>query len=157
MSAAREEAIRLREQKYWSVARIAAHLGVACSTVYYWLNPELAGRQRRSSREAKRRRRPELAEYNKRYSEDHRERCVGCGLRRLYRQARGDLCRACIVARKEARWQQIQAMWANGQSILQIANALGISKGHLGVEMVAIRRAGWDLPYRYHVQRKVAA
>jgi hypothetical protein len=59
------------------------------------------------------------------------------------------ICAACRSEQCEARWQQIEQMWADGRSVLDIAAALGVTKGCLGGEMAQMREAGRALPYRY--------
>lgn len=50
--------------------------------------------------------------------------------------------------RREARREQIAALWDDGHDVVAIAEALGSTKGSIGVEMTLMRHDGWDLPYR---------
>jgi tRNA(Ile2) C34 agmatinyltransferase TiaS len=62
------------------------------------------------------------------------------------------ICRGCRTAIKERRWREIQRLWRAGCSMAEISTAIGRSENHLSTEMVRIRKAGWDLPYRYNLQ-----
>jgi DNA-binding CsgD family transcriptional regulator len=61
-------------------------------------------------------------------------------------------CEACRRAdeaqRLAARDQRIVEMWARGDSMRQIADALGWTTNHLGVYMHKARARGADLPSR---------
>jgi hypothetical protein len=66
---------------------------------------------------------------------------------------RAGMCRGCRVALKEARWREIQRLWARGRPMSEIAARVGCSENHLGTEMARMRQSDWELPYRYRVER----
>lgn len=63
------------------------------------------------------------------------ERCVEC-LHKAWAEA------------TEARRARIAEMWADGHSMAEIAEDIGTTRNALSGEMVRMRRAGWDLPFR---------
>jgi FixJ family two-component response regulator len=79
--------------------------------------------------------------------------CAGCGgpLGISNRGRPGSVCAACVQAAKEARWREIQRLWAAGLSLREIAAQLGISHKNVGAQMGWMRAAGWDLPHRYDI------
>ena len=95
--------------------------------------------------------------------------CIDCGARTSGTDPgrHGGRCKPCgdaaidyfarpgSVQARETR-ERIAAMWQDGQSMREICEALGYSKGHLGVAIWRMRQAGYDVPYRY-ARKQVAA
>jgi hypothetical protein len=55
-----------------------------------------------------------------------------------------DTCPNCVARRRE----RVVGWWAEGLTYQQIANRLGWTINHVQVEIVWMREAGFDLPYR---------
>lgn len=141
MSAAREEALRLRrEDPRRSEASIAREVGVSKSTARRYLHPEEARADNRRRREAKR-------EWDR--ANRPRKPCASCGAEH---DAGSRLCDSCSQAeRREAtheRAERIVAWWAEGRRVREIARDLGWSVPHVAQEIHRLRAKGYDLPYR---------
>ncbi len=52
------------------------------------------------------------------------------------------------IEAKEARWREVQSMWAAGDSMLDICEHMGWSISQLKVQQSRMRAAGWELPAR---------
>ena len=112
-------------------------------------------RERANVRGYKARHRDALKEYNQRYHDEHRATCPRCG--HTYAPGSGTKagpaakvdfsnCSGCAREKRE----QIEKLWLDGCSMKDIARELGVSRGHVGVEMARMREAGgYDLPYRH--------
>jgi len=132
-----------------TLTAIANDLGVSIQTIYRWTDPEYAENQRRLSREAKARRKSELAEYDREYYLSHRKKC-DCG--RL--MARHSLvCEHCISGEKVAKREQMVALWNQGLNAPQIAERVGTTAKTVQCEIARMRREGIDVPYRRPYQR----
>ena len=59
--------------------------------------------------------------------------------------------------RAEPRRRRIQEMWLAGRSLRDIAAELDTTVPSLASTFAAMRRDGWDLPYRYDVKRRASA
>lgn len=68
-------------------------------------------------------------------------------------------CKKCYDAEFLASRNALAAMWHDGATLAEIAAALDTTIESVGATMVRMRRAGWDLPYRYAMSdgRRVAA
>jgi transposase len=107
----RKKAATLRERGL-SYREIADMLGIGYATVYCWLNPGYADRQRAGSRKAKRVR---------------KTACSRCGALVSYDRA-GELCAACKHdERYGERNQRILKAWRAGELTRSIAEREGLS------------------------------
>lgn len=123
-------------------------------------DPELRERDREYSRRWKAEHREQVQASGREYRarEDVRGKCQVCaGSMGLNRRQDG-VCASCRKAAVLERRAEIQRRWAAGESIRSIAEALGSTDKHVGVEMSRIRATGHDLPYRYrHAKRERVA
>lgn len=130
---------------------------MACYKRRYRLDPEIYEADLARSRAWKARNREHTRNYDLAYQADPTTRaaCTKCGGPTAMSPGSRDaatLCAGCIRERKEDSWREIQRLWKAGWSLLDIAEQLGISRGHLGVTMHRMRQDGWDLPHRYAMQ-----
>lgn len=133
----------LRTQ-HWTYEAIGVELGVSGPTVYRWVVPGAAERDRAMSAAWKA---AHLEENRARDRANAAKRCVPC--EDCDGPTYGAVCRDCRRARRDARWDQIEAMWADGLSMAVISGSLGMSYEHVGVDMAKMRATGRDLPYRH--------
>lgn len=133
-----------------TLVEVATALGVGTSTVQRWCKPDFAEQQRETSRRWKERHRDELRAYNETYDEAHRLTCPKCGqlMGKRSRRRAGQECRSCITRRRDANWARIEAMWAEGALMREIADAMGWTVSHLGVEITRMRKADRYMPHR---------
>lgn len=115
----------------WNKRQIARELGVGDSAVCKALNPERAKTQWRL------------------YDERSKRPCPECG---GPRSSRASLCEQCYTTPIRERDEQIVQWWHNGDSLAEIAERLGWTANHVGVQLWRLRRAGYDLPLRYAVE-----
>lgn len=96
-------------------------------------------------------------EHKRQADEKAKRPCPRCGTPIW---AHADLCRPCWAEQQHAAvWRRrnaIQERWMAGESIRQIASAIGSTPNSVGVEMARMRADGWELPFRYH-RAKAAA
>jgi hypothetical protein len=88
-------------------------------------------------------------EQKRRWDLENRRPCVDCGGLVYRPHARCARCRD--IARRTQREQRrirIAALWNDGATLRGIAEALDSTPPSIGVEMAAMRKAGWALPYR---------
>lgn len=100
--------------------------------------------------------REQLREYDRRYTDENRYVCPECGHvygigsavqgGRKRKHVHADSCPGCIAKRRE----RVIAWWAEGLSLREMADRLGWTVNHLGVELNRMRGAGFELPYRHH-------
>lgn len=57
-------------------------------------------------------------------------------------------CWGCIQGEKETRWVRIEEMWAEGRTMRQIAEQLGVSMDWIKADFGKMRKAGRNLPHR---------
>jgi hypothetical protein len=149
------KARKLRDDGY-GYAEIAKRIGASQTTVYRWLNPAYAERDRAERREWKADNPKAVKAYNRAYNAENRGVCRECG---------GDcerhhtLCRGCFDAYRARRWEKIEGLWNAGHSFSEICAEMGMAKGYLSNDMFRMREAGRDLPYRYTMRdgKRVAA
>lgn len=60
-----------------------------------------------------------------------------------------DCCLAHEKARTEEKWARIEALWADGLSMREIAKELGTTPATIGVTINGMRHAGRSVPYRH--------
>lgn len=145
-----EHAEQLRSQGL-TYRDIAALVDTAENTVYCWLNPDYAERNRARSRAWKARNKSAVREHDRAYDEAHKGRCRECG-NAVNRRRDGCICMPCREDKRDCRARQIERLWAEGRSLKEIAAELGCTVKSLGVRMVALRKMGYDLPHRYKVR-----
>ncbi len=150
------EAKRLRVEGL-SLRHIGERLGTPVTTVYRWTDPDGAARERARSLAWKAENRERVIAYDRSYGREHRGRCINCGDLMGIGVAHDGLCKPCVRAATHERRMQVCEWWAEGLSCREICARLGWSLGHLTHEMSRMRRAGYDLPYRYARNRSVAA
>lgn len=102
-------------------------------------------KEHRNSRAA----RPQKRAFDKRRYEQLKTPCADCG--HLHNGRRGDLCWDCYTAPVREKRAKIVALWALGFTIKEIAAEIGTTVNSTGVQIVIMRREGYDLPYRYKV------
>lgn len=144
----RQNRARDLRREGWSYERIADELGVGIATVYADLNPEYREQNRQACRDYKAAHRDELRAYDEAYAEAHRRVCSRCGEKKMFRQAKGDVCRDCIAARTHERALRICALWSEGLPRDEVARTVGLSPERMSVEMSRLRKLGYDLPRR---------
>lgn len=90
-------------------------------------------------------------EQKRRWDREHgRGTCKTCGAKTWKKRERCNTCfSAEITARKEERWREIQRLWNQGLTLIEIGRALGMSNKHVGVDIYYMRQEGWDVPYRH--------
>lgn len=91
----------------------------------------------------------------RRLEDNYRGMC-SCGAPTSRGRAR---CWPCEAASRHARWPEIQRHWKAGESLKEIAAALGTTPVVIGSTLTRMRQAGWDVPYRYAMEngKRVAA
>jgi transposase len=142
---------RERSAEGWSNGRIARELGVTPPAVWKWLNPEKA---RAAARRDNAKRSAAKRVWER--SEAGRGRCPSCGgLKGTASKHRHMVCLKCELAmraqRHAGRDELIVQWWHEGASLDEIAERLGWTRSHLGVEIHRLRARGLDLPYRYQL------
>jgi DNA-binding CsgD family transcriptional regulator len=129
--------LRAEGQTYHEIANA---LGVSTTTVYSWLNPEYAERQRRSSREAKRRR--QIA------------RCRDCGSPLAYDRQENDRCGECQVEHDFGdRRDRILAAYNRGERAEEIAAREGMTATAVSSCVVDWRARGRHVALRIRPDR----
>lgn len=123
---------------------IGERFGVANQTVHAWLSDPDGAKQRARK-------------------DSYRGTCIDCGAPtngsagpskapQRCQSCNGKVTGAAATARgrakAEPRRQRIVAMWHEGCTLREIADALGTTPESIGVTVVKLRREGWDLPYR---------
>lgn len=97
--------------------------------------------------------REERRAYDRAYADRHRATCPHCG--HVYKSGSGTKrglrarvnfaqCPGC----REHRREWIVGMWDQGATMAEIAEPLGWTEKHVGVEMNRMRKLGYPLPYR---------
>lgn len=121
---------------------IADTLGVSRTTVARWLSPAYAERDRRRSREAKRRRRAPC------------ERCA-----QLLSYDRDDgICRACRRRDAADRHERVTHLYRDGASAPQIARLVGLAPGYVRTLLGELAHAGAVQPrFAYRDRASVRA
>lgn len=145
-----------------SNAQIGQRFGVTESAVWKWLNPERTKEIARRSNA-----KPETKAAKRAWEREHdRGVCVSCGEptgigaeRKAAQFGFPGRCAVCRIAeeneRVAERGHQIEALWAEGLTIAQVAERIGMSQEVAWVEIERLREKGFDLPYRRTpVQRK---
>lgn len=121
-----------------STGEIAAEFGVGKSAVWKALNPDHVRAYNAGRNEQKRK-----------WDRDHyRGRCETCGAWTSRREYKRCPLHADVAIAAEERREEIVDRWAAGETMLEIAAALGTTKGSLSVDITRMRKAGYDLPYR---------
>ena len=137
-----------------SYGQIAYMLGRHQSTIYRWLNPEAQRRQREYVQRYRQRkpatcRRQQRAAYRRAIERGQFGRCKHC--RRPLRNhavSKTGACRECLRADTQFFWREIQVRWLCGESMAEIADALGCSFARITSAIRSMRENGWDMPYR---------
>jgi transposase len=146
----REDAQALRAaDATLSYSEIARRVGVTSPTVWKLFNKERALESDRRTRDKRRVRRREI---DREYSARKRSVCTTCGqhcgIGTGKKSHQPEQCRDCFLAAVDAKRDEIRRLWLAGQTMRQIAEAIGTTTNSLGVMMVRMRESGWDLPYR---------
>lgn len=82
------------------------------------------------------------------YEENQKRQCdCGAPIRRGTARCH-DCHREAQKAITDARRQRIAELWATGQTMIEIADAVGTTANALGGELCRMRGLGWDLPLR---------
>ena len=135
---------------------IAAHLGVSRTTIVRWTNPAYAEHQRSLSLAWKDRNRERNRARDREYVERIKVPCPRCGEKHSPDHS---VCQACRSAASAARRELAQRLWAEGNTLLEIAEALGSTRASIGAEISRWRQEGYDFPHRYRMAngRRIAA
>jgi transposase len=133
--------------------QVAEEVGVSMSTVVRWLRPDYAERNREMSRRWKDSHREANRARDRDYMKRDKEPCA-CG---KYKFAGTERCGHCEQRHQAHRRRLvIERLWADGLSLREIADRLGMTHGHVNVEIARMRElGGYVVPHRYH--RRVAA
>ena len=126
---------------------IADQLGVSFTTVLRWTDDEMRKRELARARDWKESNAEHVRAYDAAYHDAHRGRCIRCD-GQMGNTSDG-VCLACRSAACHGRRMLIVTWWADGMSMPDICARLRWTRGALSVEMVRMRAAGYDLPYRY--------
>ncbi|HKN43832.1 MAG TPA: hypothetical protein VJW23_07895 [Propionibacteriaceae bacterium] len=129
----------------YEVLFIAERFGVSVTTAQRWVNPDYAERDRQVCREYKDRNREAIRAQNRAYKWEQRVSCPQCGNKML---PESTLCEGCRDDEVDHRARQIETWWAEGLTQREIADRLGWTVAHVGVEINILREKGYDLPYR---------
>lgn len=144
----RELARELRDEGL-SYLQIADRLSVAKGSVYRWLNPDVAKRYRDSDNASPKRRAAKRS-----WENAHDRGVCACGAIMAVGAGRRGFgrCWSCECAARrdarDARRDQIAALYREGGTLAIIAGELDSTTGSIGVELARMRADGWDLPYR---------
>ncbi len=146
----RAEARRLRDEGL-TLDQIATRMGYAHASgaTRLLMHPEtLRARNRRSN--------ATRAAAKRAWENEHdRGKCAcGAALTIGARRRGTATCRSCYVeiqtVGRAMRQERIAEMWAAGETLRSIADALGATAKSIGSEMARMRAAGWDLPRRHN-------
>jgi hypothetical protein len=147
------EAARIlhRANPDWPCSRIAEVLGVTKSAVYKVLHPDRAreyNRRGNSGLERQEAKNRHTREWSRR--PENRGRCANpcCGNLRGVRAVRvrpEGHCEECWHAIADVRRTLSEGMWADGWTLREMAEAVGVTKCYFSVRRA---RDGWDLPQR---------
>jgi hypothetical protein len=136
------KALRAAGLKY---REIGERMGISLSQASRFANIEKSRAQNRS-RNA----------YKREHERNHRAPCPQCGEPMRAGSAsparRPALCQGCRrladVATADRRGRRVEALWAKGCTLQEIALAFDWPVGRAGVEINDLRRRGYKLPYR---------
>lgn len=163
------EAYRLVREDGLSQNAAAAKVGKDRMSVAYWILEGEAGRQKAKARDWRRanpervrelarkggrKRRREKGEEVRAYARlygrrlDRRGTCSDCGAAMGIDNPKDGVCMRCRRRTAEEKRKRIVRLWKEGSTMKEIAQDLGTSANVLGVEMAAMRKAGYDLPLR---------
>lgn len=145
--------IGLAVLRYFDAQRERRALRQARADTSQRLMPDYAAYEKAACRDYKARNRAAMRAYDKRYNETHKGKCPQCG-GETGRQTAG-ICQNCHAARVAARTARLEALWAEGRTLKEIAQEFGWSSGHLQQEMHRARERGAHLPYRYRLPHPV--
>lgn len=129
----------------WTYTEIADAVQVCTSTVWCALNPERSRAHRRKQEHS-----PARKEYKRNWQQRTKGACEICGAPTWRKALRCVEHRPQAFAAK-ARRAEIARRWRAGESMIEIADAMGTTVNALGVTIVQMRKRGWDIPYRYNV------
>ena len=91
---------------------------------------------------------PERKAAKRRWAQENPGTCEVCGVRTQRKSHSRCFEHHIVREQRRVRAEWIVARWAEGWTGRQIAEALGWSPDHLGVEIDRLRKEGYDLPYR---------
>jgi IS30 family transposase len=153
----RDRAVEMRAAGA-SIQEIADEFGVSKSTACRWVNPRAAEVARQKAREWKdaHREANRARDREERRSLDYRGRCIECGGPMGTSHREDGTCSGCIASRRVARWERIEAMWAEGLSLAEIGAELGWAAKTLSSELTVMRQEGRNVPHRYDADRVAA-
>lgn len=155
-----ERARKLREEdpKRWTYDALGKRFGVTGTCIQKWLKPEWA-REKARKDNAKR------SAAKRQWERENRAKCPDCGqpmgAGSRCPSARPERCTVCDNARRVERvglrGREIEAWWAEGLTMSEIAEKLGWTVNHLCSEFVRLRKKGFHLPYRYTEGRRAGS
>ena len=132
------QAQRLRNEGL-AYREIAKRVGVSFSTAHRWLNPDYAERQRKISREAKKRRQI--------------KDCIDCGAKLAYDRQHNDRCQRCQHEHDYGeRNARIFAAWERGEDAPTIAAREGLTSKAVS-SLVDHHRRLYGKPLPLHRER----
>jgi hypothetical protein len=127
-----------------------------CNVCYkrrYRSDPVKAEKSRAASRAWKEQHREQNRTRDRAWHQDHDYGpCPICAGRMVLGS---EMCAGCISDIADVRRSLAEGMWADGWSLKEMCEVLGVQTGYFGVRR---ERDGWDLPYRYrNTKRQLAA
>lgn len=145
------------------VAALMASEGISRQAAYERIrrreDSEYVSRERAVSQRWKAEHREENRARDREYVRrlDVRGTCTSCGDPMGIGYDVDGTCSACQTAAKEEKWAELERLWAAGTKFIDVAAAMGWTKGHLSGEFARMREAGRDLPYRYRNTKRQRA
>lgn len=145
------EAVRLHDQGL-NDREIGERLGVTGAAVWKWRHPErVREMHRRDAARPERHQRKLAWTRQARQDPTKMKPCPLCGEATgsfLWSSDAPEACETCRRTAIEERWRQIEAWWADGLTMRQIAEELDWTMNHVRAEFGRMRNAGRDLPNR---------
>lgn len=141
------EARRLREDG-WTLEAIAQELGYSRKTISGWLDPAIAERQRANNRNWKRKHRRRERERRRRERRENRQPCPECG-RLMGRGSGGRRCQKCVDEERAFKTRDLQVRWNRGDTVHDIAEAMGTTPGTVYSLVARARKTGWTMTHRH--------
>lgn len=113
-------------------------------------NPERAKALRRKSSAKQRRDHPErVRAARRRASRKRRVVCTVCGGLAGIDAMKTTICLPCRMEAAELKYRQLEQLWKEGATLIEIAELLGYStRNSLSQIMFDLRKKGYDLPFR---------
>ena len=141
------QARHLREEGH-TLDTIARELGYSRKTVSAWLNPAVAEKQRANNRNWKKKNRSRERKRRRRERRENRQPCPECG-RLMGMGSRGTKCQKCVDEERAFKTRDLQIRWNRGDTVHDIAEAMGTTPGTVYSLVARARKNGWDMDHRH--------